>query len=108
MTKSDPKNDNGSAIAALVLGLVSFAGPGPLTGIPAIILGISSLKNPTNRGLGIAGIILGGISTAFALIALLIIAVFIIIAIAIGNQTLTPSDTPYDQDSTPTVQHQRI
>ncbi|AHB42198.1 hypothetical protein RAAC3_TM7C00001G0340 [Candidatus Saccharibacteria bacterium RAAC3_TM7_1] len=80
MKQVETKKENNLAIAALVLGIVSFAGPGPLTGIPAIILGTLSLKNPTNRGLGIAGIILGSLSVILALLLILFVLFVILIS----------------------------
>ena len=80
MKQVEAKKENNLAVAALVLGIVSFAGPGPLTGIPAIILGTLSLKNPINRGLGIAGIILGSLSVVLALLLILFVLFVILIA----------------------------
>ena len=102
-----PKNDNGLAIAALVLGIVSFTGPGPLTGIPAIICGAISLKNPTNRGMGIAGLILGCISTLIALAILLFFLVLLLIVAASGSSDL-PRPVPMNHWGDSSAVHQRI
>jgi hypothetical protein len=79
-----PRETSGKAIASLVLGLCSFVA-WCLTGIPAIIFGILGLievENPktrkTGRGMAIAGIILGSLTSFFCvpvLIALLLPAV---------------------------------
>jgi hypothetical protein len=80
------KGNNGLAIASLVLGVTSVFGMGPLTGIPAIIIGYKSLKNPVYKELGIAGIVMGGISTGLALMAMLLfILFFLIIAFSVGS-----------------------
>jgi amino acid transporter len=55
---------NGLAIASLVLGILSLTGFFIFTGVPAIITGIISLrKKQKERGMSIAGIIMGSIGT---------------------------------------------
>lgn len=64
-----PVKTSGSAIAALVLGILSFCCFGPLTGIPAIICGIIALTaisgsygQMKGKGLAIGGIVMGALS----------------------------------------------
>ena len=83
--------ENGLAIAAFILGIVSLTGFGALTGIPAIITGFMSLKNPVNKGLGIAGLVTGIVSTVFTLLVILFFVFALMLAIL--------SDAPSDQDS---------
>lgn len=71
------KSANGVLI--LVLGILGLIGFGCLTGLPAWIMGNSALKeidsgmaDPSERGLVVAGKILGIISTLLALIGLVI------------------------------------
>ena len=67
---------SGSAIASLVLGILSWAGCGFVAGIPAIITGHTSLstlkRNPflTGRELAIAGLIAGYSGTVISFIGL--------------------------------------
>jgi hypothetical protein len=56
--RAAPSAGNGMAVAALILGLLSFC-TGPLTGIPAGICGLVALGKTTGRGLAIAGLVLG-------------------------------------------------
>ena len=61
-----PTGSNGVAVAALVLGLVSFF-CSIFTGVPAVVCGILGLSQAkraggTGRGMAIAGIVLGGLS----------------------------------------------
>jgi hypothetical protein len=62
------KTTDGLAITSLILGILSLFCLSILTGIPALILGIVSLKkidrtpNLQGRGMAIAGIVLGGVS----------------------------------------------
>ena len=72
---------NDLAIASLVLGILSLAGMGPLTGIPAVITGWMSLKNPTSRGMSLAGIITGSISIVLTL--LIGIAIFLVLMLGL-------------------------
>ena len=60
--------ENNLAVASLILGIISVVGfGGALTGIPAMITGFMSLKNPTNKNLGIIGLILGAVATGYFL-----------------------------------------
>jgi hypothetical protein len=76
---------NGLAIASLVCGVLSFLCFGPLSGIPAIILGFMAVsKNKADparyggRGLAIGGIVTGAIN--LVLVVLYIIFVIILAA----------------------------
>ena len=80
MNETNPPHTNGLAVASLVLGIFAVTGLGPLTGIPAIITGAMGLKNPTNKGLALAGIIMGVVSIIF----LVLIVLFFVIIIGIG------------------------
>jgi TM2 domain-containing membrane protein YozV len=68
------------AIAALVLGILSFVCLGPIAGVLAIVFGILGLKKAnevgTGKGMAIAGMVLGIIGT----IVSVLIFVFIIAA----------------------------
>ena len=88
-------SENGLAIASFILGIVSLTGLGALAGIPAIITGIMSLKNPVNKGMGIAGLVMGSVSTLFTLCVIMFF--FFVIAMAALSDT-SPTymhDAPY-------------
>lgn len=94
----------------MVLGIVSFTGPGLLTGVPAVILGIVALKRGvTERGMSIAGIITGGIATFFTLLFFGVMLLLMIIGLLANNQSgpssqgtngSAPSWQPYSQSRT--------
>ncbi|GII87782.1 hypothetical protein Ssi03_57720 [Sphaerisporangium siamense] len=68
-----PGARGGLGTAAMVLGIVSLfllliCGLGVLTAIVAIILGIIAVARNTNRGRGIAGIVLGALTIILAII----------------------------------------
>lgn len=92
-----PEQTNGLAITSLVLGILTFSGFLFLTGIPAIITGIMSLKKgQTERGMSIAGIVLGSIGTFFSLVLTLILALVIGLGIMSHSPMMqgeTPSET---------------
>jgi TM2 domain-containing membrane protein YozV len=71
---------NGMAIAALVLGILSFVCLGPIAGVLAIVFGILGMKKAnevgTGKGMAIAGMVLGIIGT----IVTILIFVFVIAA----------------------------
>ncbi len=82
---------SGYAIAAFVLGILSFAMCGPCAGIPALILGLIELQNiksmrapPQGKPFALIGAILGGVN--FALVVLLILFYLIIMLIAVLGQ----------------------
>lgn len=77
-----PQGTSGLAVAALVLGILSFVGT-CLTGIPAIICGLVSLSSINKshgrvggRGLAIAGLVLGIVGCVIALPLLLLALLF--------------------------------
>ncbi len=70
---------NGLAVAALVLGVLTFLCLGPLGAVLAIVFGILGLRaarqSGVGRGMSIAGIALGGVGVVFdAVVIVLIIA----------------------------------
>lgn len=99
----EQQQDNGMAIAAFVLGIISLTGFGALTGIPAIITGFLSLKNPVNKGLGIAGLVMGGIATIITLLVILFFVLLIIVAATSG----APSYQEMPTDGMPDSSHTR-
>ena len=69
--RPDEKNSLGGW--ALGLGIASFVCCGIFTGIPAIIVGFLGMQaanegRATNKGMSIAGIILGGLSILFLIV----------------------------------------
>ncbi len=80
--------ENGLAVAAFILGIVSLTGFGALTGIPAIITGFISLKNPVNKGMGIAGLVMGCISTVLTLLAIMFF-LFALLIFAVSDPSPT-------------------
>ncbi|MDB5186538.1 MAG: hypothetical protein JWM07_10 [Candidatus Saccharibacteria bacterium] len=89
---------NGLAISSLALGILSLAGMFFLTGIPAIITGIMSLrKGQKERGMSIAGIIMGSIGTLLSL--LLLLALIFIVALGVmSNPQATPGEPSFDTE----------
>jgi hypothetical protein len=63
-----PQQDNGFAVAALVLGILGFVFP-LICGVPAIVFGVlgrtRAKEGSPSGGLALAGLILGIVSTAF-------------------------------------------
>jgi hypothetical protein len=100
-----PSASNGLAIASLILGIVSFLGFGLLTGIPAIITGVIALKKQQQeRGISIAGIILGSISTLLSILFIL----FLVLLFILGAVFSSPSDTnPAPMNGGPTIESSR-
>jgi len=97
---------NGMAVAALVLGILTFVCLGPIAGVLAIVFGILGIKKAnevgTGRGMSIAGIILGAVGS--------VIAIIVFIAIVAGTNdvadriddafgTADPSDYDITTDS---------
>lgn len=73
---------NGLAIAAMVLGLLSFVCLGPVMSVPAVVCGhmaSGAIKrgemDPGARGFALTGLILGYINIALFIIGMLIVAV---------------------------------
>jgi hypothetical protein len=73
------KPGNGLAVAALVLGILTFVCLGPIAGIAAVVLGILGVNKAketgTGKGMAIAGIVLGIVGTIVFVIAIVAIAV---------------------------------
>ena len=72
--------NNGMAIAALILGILSFFCLGPLGGVLAIVFGILGLKKANEsagrgKGMAVAGMVLGIVGTIVSII-LLVVFVF--------------------------------
>lgn len=72
-----PKQTNGLAIAALVLGILSVTCLGPIAGIAAIILGVVGMNKAkvvgTGKGLSIAGLVLGILGTLAGIVLLALV-----------------------------------
>ena len=70
---------NGMAIAALVLGILTFVCLGPIAGILAIIFGFLGMKKAnetgTGKGMSIAGIVLGAVGTVLSVILFFVLIV---------------------------------
>ncbi len=105
-----PQND-GKAIASLVLGILSLVGCfGAFAGVPAIILGFLSRRDIARSGgsiggdgLALGGIITGAISTLLS-VAFIIFYVAIIGAAVASSPTYTPTYTPpYSTYTAPTA-----
>jgi hypothetical protein len=61
-------------LASMILGIVSFTGPGLLLGIPAIIMAAIDLRRQrVNRGFAITGLITGIISTVLSLLVITLV-----------------------------------
>jgi Domain of unknown function (DUF4190) len=70
--------DNGTGLWAMILGILGLLVFGPLTGVPAIFLGISGRRKAatgkaTNGGQALAGIILGVAATVLTVLAVALI-----------------------------------
>jgi hypothetical protein len=80
---------NGTATAALILGIVSFVCLGPIAGIVAMVLGFSAKKKAKEMG-GIgagqatAGIVLGAIGTVLWTIGMIL---FLVLGVWAANET---------------------
>ena len=89
------QQESGLSVASLVLGIISLTGPGLLLGIPAIIMGAISLKKQqTGRGLSIAGIVTGALSTFVSLIVIALVIFFFIYSAQHPEEFYTPSPSP--------------
>lgn len=105
---------SGLAIAALVLGIVGLlAGMVPflcfvafLPAVAAVVVGAVALrKRTTRRGMGLAGLILGGVGILVAL-AMTVVSIFLIVHIieAVRDEQSSVSDgssssSPFDEDT---------
>lgn len=73
---------NGFAVTALVLGIVGFllgwtGVIGLIIGVLALVFGILAIIKHQNKGMGVTGIVLGGLTVAFALVWMFFIAALI-------------------------------
>jgi len=104
------QEDSNLAIASMVLGVVSLTGPGFLLGIPAIITaGIALKKKLAGRGLAIAGLVTGIVSTVFSLLFCIFLAFLIMWSIAHPEETQrrqSPSDSWSEHEDIPYSQSQ--
>ncbi len=105
-----PQND-GKAIASLVLGILSIVGCfGALAGIPAIILGFMSRRDIARSGgtmggdgLALGGIITGILSTLLTVVTVIFYVAIIGAAVASAPSYTPPPYTPYTPYTTPTA-----
>ncbi len=94
-----------NAVVALVLGILSFVGFGCLTGIPAWIIGNTTVReidtlggDPTERSMAVAGKVLGMVATllfAAGVLIFLILQVFMLSAFSSTPRTTFPE--PYNE-----------
>lgn len=78
----------------MVLGVVSLTGPGLFLGIPAIVIAIIALKKKAGgRGLSIAGLVTGIVSTVLSLLFFAFIVLMIIFSADTPDEPYTPSNT---------------
>lgn len=94
--------DDGVALASMILGITSITFMGIITGIPAVILGAISLKNPATRAYSLAGIITGSISILFTIL----FVIFIIILIAAGG--FSSSQSWHSNEYPPMMEPQQL
>jgi len=86
---------NGLAIAAMVVGIVSLTlgwvpFGGLVLGITAIVLGIVSMKKTHNKGMSITGIVTGSLATLWSLVitGMMILAMLALGGIAVQGSTI--------------------
>jgi hypothetical protein len=95
------RRDDGLATASLVTGITSLVFCGPVTGIPAVIMGLVSRNRISRsagalggRGLAIAGVLLGVVGSTFWTIG---IAAALVLYSLNSNHPATASAIPCDQ-----------
>src|SRR5688572_22019624 len=72
-----PQPMSSLGMASMILGVVSFTGPGLILGIPAIVMAAIDLKNKTpSRGFAITGLVTGIISTILSLLVIAVVVLF--------------------------------
>jgi hypothetical protein len=86
-----PNPNNGMAVAALVLGILTFVCLGPIAGVLAIIFGFLGMKKAnelggTGKGMAVAGLILGAVGT---ILSIILFVVFVVLA---GTATVAIND----------------
>jgi uncharacterized membrane protein len=106
MTQPKQPESNGLAVASLVLGILSMTGFSIFTGIPAIITGAIGLKSPVNKGMSLAGVIMGSISVVLAVL-LLILILFLIFIGALASSSDAQDSSGYSTPPSSSVR-QRI
>ncbi|HEX7483977.1 MAG TPA: DUF4190 domain-containing protein [Candidatus Saccharimonadales bacterium] len=92
---------SGLPLTSLILGIVSVLALGLLTGVPAIITGAIALRRKlADRGLSIAGIILGSIGTFFSLLVIGFVILMMFVGFSEGGGWLNdyPAPTPTDNN----------
>ncbi len=67
-----PGSRRGLAIASLVTGLLALSCCGPFSGVAAIVTGTMAMKDPVNRGMGIAGLVLGIVGTVLGTLGIIL------------------------------------
>ncbi len=87
-----------------MLGILSLTGFSIFTGIPAIITGAIGLKNPVNRGMSLAGLIMGAVSTVLTVLFLTLIFILILAGAFASSANESSHDRYYDSPSTSTQQ----
>src|SRR3982750_4505913 len=88
-------NTSGMPLTSLILGIVSVLALGLLTGIPAIIIGAIALRRKlADRGLSIAGIILGSVGTFFSLLVIGFFILLLVIGFSEGSGWIHGNDAP--------------
>jgi uncharacterized membrane protein len=93
----------GQSIAALVLGILAVTSMGLLTGIPAIVFGIIGIKkHPREKGMALAGLIMGGVGTLLSVIALVFFIVIIMFSAAYDRTPSQHYPTLYNTPSSRT------
>lgn len=98
--KSSPKTQQPDTIAVLsiIFGVVSLFGPGLVLGIPAIILASIALKkHAPGRGLSIAGLVTGIISTVLSF--LFIAFILLLFSWAINSPDSFYDDYPHYEEA---------
>ena len=95
-TQAPAPNDSSLPLVSMILGILSLTTFMLFLGIPSLILGIIGLKKyPANRGVSIAGIIMGSISTLLMIgaVALMVFGLLLGYFSETNGWTSTPNDT---------------
>ena len=72
-----PQPISGLGLASMILGIMSFTGPGLILGVPAIVMAAIDLKRSTpSRGFALTGLITGIISTVISLLIIALVVFF--------------------------------
>lgn len=99
MTQPTHKKDNDLAVASLVLGILSLTGASILAGIPAIVTGIMAQKNPVNKGMGTAGLIMGIISVVLAVLVVMLVILLIALGVFAASEYDHGYPAPMESES---------